>query len=80
MIDHRQLKAARTVIGLTVHETAKLMHMGNSTIVRLETPEGVKTAHASTLRALEMFYQARGVEFTENSAGRGVLWVEGDQR
>ena len=75
--DYRQLKAARTVLGLTIHEVASLAGMGNSTIVKLESPDGAATANASSVRSLELLYQARGVGFTENSTGRGILWKEG---
>ena len=78
-VDYRQLKAARAVLGLNVHEVAGLAHMGNSTIVKLESPNGATTANASTIRSLELFYQARGIKFTENSTGRGILWDEKGQ-
>ena len=80
--DYRQLKAARTVLDLTIHEVASLLNMGNSTIVKLESPDGAATANASTVRSLELFYQARGIGFTENGAAygvtsRGIFWKEG---
>ena len=75
-VDYRQLRGARAILGLGVHDVAALAGMGNSTIVKLEKPEGAASANASTVNALEAFYQARGVAFTENSTGRGVLWNE----
>ena len=75
-VDYRQLRGARAILGLGVHEVAALAGMGNSTIVKLEKPEGVASANASTVNALEAFYQARGVKFNWNTTGRGVLWDE----
>jgi transcriptional regulator with XRE-family HTH domain len=68
-----QLRAARTVLGLGVHELAARLRMGNSTIVKLEGG-GLATARASTVHALRSFYEAQGVSFVNEPGRTGVKW------
>jgi prophage antirepressor-like protein len=70
----RQLKAARAVLGLGVHDVATILNMSGATIVKVERLGGLKTARASTVQTLVAFYQGQGVTFVNEAGAYGVKW------
>ncbi len=75
MITSDQIRAARSLLRWTGKELADKSGVGFSTLMRLETEEGVPRAQAKTLEALRKAFEEAGVEFigTPNSQA-GVRW------
>lgn len=75
MITSDQIRAARSLLRWTGKELAERSGVGFSTLMRLETEEGVPNAQAKTLEALRRALEEAGVEFigTPDSQA-GVRW------
>ena len=75
MITIEQIKAARAMLGLTVAEMAKLAGIGFTTMVRLESAEGVPAGNVKTLTAVKSAIEKAGIEFIGSpEEGAGVRW------
>lgn len=75
MITSEQIKAARAMLGLTVAEMAKLAGIGFTTMVRLESAEGVPAGNVKTLTAVKSAIEKAGIEFIGSpEEGAGVRW------
>ena len=75
MITSGQIKAARAMLGLTVAEMAKLAGIGFTTMVRLESAEGVPAGNVKTLTAVKSAIEKSGIEFLGSpEEGAGVRW------
>ena len=75
MITSGQIKAARAMLGLTVAEMAKLAGIGFTTMVRLESADGVPAGNVKTLTAGKSAIEKAGIEFLGNpEEGAGVRW------
>lgn len=75
MITSGQIKAARALLGLTVAELAKTSGIGFTTMVRLESADGVPAGNVKTLTSVKAAIEKAGIEFIgtpEN--GAGVRW------
>ncbi|QWD46269.1 helix-turn-helix transcriptional regulator [Polynucleobacter paneuropaeus] len=75
MITSGQIRAARSLIKWTGKELAEASGVAFSTLMRLETGEGVPAAQAKTLDAIQKAFEKVGIEFIgtpEN--GAGVRW------
>ena len=75
MITSGQIKAARALLGLTVAELAKTSGIGFTTMVRLESADGVPAGNVKTLSSVKAAIEKAGIEFIgtpEN--GAGVRW------
>ena len=68
MITSGQIKAARAMLGLTVAEMAKLAGIGFTTMVRLESADGVPAGNVKTLTAVKSAIEKAGIEFLGNQA------------
>ena len=75
MITSDQIRAARSLLRWTGKELAEKSGVGFSTLMRLETEEGVPSAQAKTLEALRRALEEAGIEFigTPDSQA-GVRW------
>ncbi len=75
MITSGQIKAARALLGLTVAEMAKLAGIGFTTMVRLESADGVPAGNVKTLTAVKSAIEKAGIEFLGSpEEGAGVRW------
>ncbi|MBU3598249.1 helix-turn-helix domain-containing protein [Polynucleobacter bastaniensis] len=75
MITSGQIKAARALLGLTVAELAKTAGIGFTTMVRLESSEGVPAGNVKTLTSVKNAVEKAGIEFIGTpDDGAGVRW------
>ena len=75
MITSGQIKAARALLGLTVVELAKLAGIGFTTMVRMESADGVPAGNVKTLTAVKTAVEKAGIEFIGSpEEGAGVRW------
>ena len=78
MITSGQIRAARSLIKWTGKELAEASGVAFSTLMRLESGEGVPAAQAKTLDAIEKAFEKAGVEFIGTpEEGAGVRWRQG---
>ena len=63
------------MLGLTVAEMAKLAGIGFTTMVRLESSDGVPAGNVKTLTAVKSAIEKAGIEFLGSpEEGAGVRW------
>jgi len=75
LITSGQIRAARSLIKWTGKELAEASGVAFSTLMRLESGEGVPAAQAKTLDAIEKAFEKAGVEFIGTpEEGAGVRW------
>ena len=75
MITSGQIKAARALLGLTVAELAKTAGIGFTTMVRLESSDGIPGGNVKTLTAVKTAIEKAVVEFIGSpESGAGVRW------
>ena len=75
MITSGQIRAARALNKWTGKELAKASGVAFSTLMRLETGEGVPGAQAKTLEAIQKALEGAGIEFIGTpEEGAGVRW------
>lgn len=75
MITSGQIKAARALIGWTARELAAKADIGFSTLIRLESEEGVPSSNVRTLEAIKKAFEDQGIEFIGTSQSQaGVRW------
>ncbi len=75
MITSGQIRAARALLKWTGKELAASSGVAFSTLMRLETGEGVPAAQAKTLAAIQKAFEDAGIEFIGTpESGAGVRW------
>ena len=75
MITSGQIRAARALAKWTGKELAESSGVAFSTLMRLETGEGVPGAQAKTLEAIQNAFEEAGIEFIGTpDSGAGVRW------
>jgi len=75
LITSGQIRAARSLIKWTGKELAEASGVAFSTLMRLETGEGVPAAQAKTLDAIQKAFKKAGVDFIGTpDDGAGVRW------
>jgi transcriptional regulator with XRE-family HTH domain len=75
LITSGQIRAARALIKWTGKELAGASGVAFSTLMRLETGEGVPGAQAKTLDAVQKAFELAGIEFIGSpDSGAGVRW------
>ena len=75
MITSGQIKAARALLDLTVAELAKEAGIGFTTMVRLESADGIPAGNVKTLTAVKNAIEKAGIEFIGTpDDGAGVRW------
>ena len=75
MITSGQIRASRALLRWTGKQLAEASGVAFSTLMRLETGEGVPGAQAKTLDSIQKAFEEAGLEFIgtpEN--GAGVRW------
>jgi len=64
------------MLGLTVAEMAKLAGIGFTTMVRLESSDGVPAGNVKTLTSVKSAIEKAGIEFLGSpEEGAGVRWM-----
>ena len=75
MITSGQIRAARALVKWTGKELAEASGVAFSTLMRLETGEGIPSAQAKTLDAIEKAFERVGIQFIGSpEGGAGVKW------
>ncbi len=75
MITSGQIKAARGLLGWTIQELAENSGLGFTTIVRMESANGVPPSQAKTLDAVRKAVEKAGIEFIGSPDSQaGVRW------
>jgi len=72
LITSAQIKAARALLGITVANLAELAGVGFTTIIRLESADGVPNGNIKTFDAVQKAFDKAGLEFIgtpEDGAG-----------
>ena len=78
MLTGAQIRAARGLVRWSAAELAKQAGLGVSTIQRMEKSDGVPSASASNLAAVQKALETGGVAFIpENGGGPGVRLKKG---
>ena len=63
MITSGQIKAARSLLGWTARDLAARSGIGFSTMIRLESSEGVPSSNVKTLDAIQRSLEESGIQF-----------------
>jgi len=63
LITSDQIRAARAMLRWSGKDLAEKTGLGFSTLMRLESLEGVPGTHAKTLAAIEKAFENAGIEF-----------------
>ncbi len=75
MITSGQIRAARSLLKWTGKDLAASSGVAFSTLMRLETGEGVPAAQAKTLDSIQKAFEKAGIEFIGSPEdGAGVRW------
>ena len=75
MITSGQIKAARAMLNLTVADLAKGAGIGFTTMVRLESGNGIPGGNVKTLIKVKEHIESLGIEFIGTpESGAGVRW------
>ena len=75
MITSGQIRAGRSLLKWTGKDLAEASGVAFSTLMRLETGEGVPSAQAKTLDAIQKAFEKAGIEFIGTpDDGAGVRW------
>lgn len=75
MITSGQIKAGRALVGWTARELAAKADIGFSTLIRLESENGVPSSNVRTLDAIKKAFEEAGIEFIGTpESGAGVRW------
>jgi transcriptional regulator with XRE-family HTH domain len=75
VITSGQIKAARALLGMTATELAEKSGVAYTTIVRIESAEGVPSGQVKTLDSVQRTLEKAGIEFIGSpDDGAGVRW------
>jgi len=75
LITSGQIKAARALVGWTARDLAGKAEIGFSTMIRLESADGVPSGNIKTIDAVKKALEDAGVEFTGTPDSQaGVRW------
>jgi len=77
LITSDQIRAARALLRWTGAELAKKSGVAFSTLMRLESGNGVPGAQVKTLDAIKKTFESAGIEFLGTpESGAGIRWKE----
>ena len=63
LITSAQIRAARGLLDWSRRELAEKSGVGFSSLLRLESAEGIPNSHVKTLEALKLAFESAGIEF-----------------
>ena len=73
MITSGQIKAARALLGITATRLAQISEVAYTTVVRMESSDGVPSGQVKTLDAVQKALEQAGIEFIGTpESGAGV--------
>lgn len=76
MITSGQIKAARALLGMTATKLAELSGVAYTTVVRMESSEGIPSGQVKTLDSVQKALEEAGIEFLGSPEdGAGVRWM-----
>ena len=76
MLTGAQIRAARGLVRWSAAELAERAKLGISTIQRMEKVDGVPSASASNLAAVQKALESAGIEFIDENGGGPGLRVQ----
>jgi len=75
LITSAQIRAARALLGWSRSDLAENSGIGFSSMLRLESADGVPGAQFKTLEAIKNTFEKAGIEFIGTpESGAGVRW------
>jgi transcriptional regulator with XRE-family HTH domain len=75
VITSGQIKAARALLGMTASTLAEISEVAYTTVVRMESSDGVPSGQVKTLDAVQRALEQAGIEFIGTpESGAGVRW------
>ena len=75
MITSGQIKAARALLGITATKLAEISEVAYTTVVRMESSNGITSGQVKTLDAVQRALEEAGIEFIGTpEQGAGVRW------
>jgi transcriptional regulator with XRE-family HTH domain len=75
LITSGQIKAARALLGMTATKLAELSGVAYTTVVRMESSEGIPSGQVKTLDSVQKALEEAGIEFIGSpEEGAGVRW------
>ncbi len=75
MITSGQIKAARALLGITTTKLAEMSGVAFTTIIRIESSDGIPAGQVKTLNAVQKALEEAGIEFIGTpESGAGVRW------
>ena len=75
MITSSQIKAARALLDMTATKLAELSGVAYTTVVRMESSEGIPSGQVKTLDSVQKALEEAGIEFLGSpEEGAGVRW------
>jgi len=75
LITSGQIKAARALLGMTATKLAELSGVAYTTVVRMESSEGIPSGQVKTLDSVQKALEEAGIEFIGSPEdGAGVRW------
>jgi transcriptional regulator with XRE-family HTH domain len=63
VITSSQIKAARALVGMTATRLAELSGIAYTTVVRMESSDGIPSGQVKTLDAVQKTLEEAGIEF-----------------
>ena len=63
MITSSQIKAARALLGITATKLADISGVAYTTVVRMESSDGIPSGQVKTLDAVQKSLEEAGIEF-----------------
>jgi transcriptional regulator with XRE-family HTH domain len=76
LITSGQIKAARALLGMTATKLAELSGVAYTTVVRMESSEGIPSGQVKTLDSVQKALEEAGIEFLGSPEdGAGVRWM-----
>jgi len=73
VITSGQIKAARALLGITAANLAELAGVGFTTIIRMESSDGIPSGQVKTLNSVQSALEEAGIEFIGTpESGAGV--------
>lgn len=76
MFNHRQLRAARALLGWSASDLAKHAAVHVTTVQRMEKHEGQHRGTVATLERVMNAFESQGIEFFAEDGWRGVRLLE----
>lgn len=75
MITSDQIRAARAMLKWSRSDLSERSGVGFSSLLRLESAEGIPGSHVRTLEAIKKTFEEAGIEFIGSpESGAGVRW------